>query len=62
MSAVEETGKTHKRTRQYGQPAKTDLHQLCADAGYSLEDLLGAMDERDGWRERVMEIRAVSAT
>ena len=31
---------------------------LCADIGYSLEDLTGAMDDRDGWWERVRETRA----
>ena len=39
-----------------GQPAKTYIQQLCADTGCSLEDLLGVMDDRDGWRERVKEI------
>ena len=28
------------------------LPQLGADTGYSLPDLPGAMDDRDGWRER----------
>ena len=27
--------------------------QLCMDTGCSQEDLLEAMDDRDGWRERV---------
>ena len=36
--------------------------QLCADIGHSLEDLLGAMDDRDGWRERVREICAGGMT
>ena len=31
-------------------------HQLCVDAGCSLEDLLGAVDNWDGWREREIEI------
>ncbi len=35
-----------------GRPASTYLHQLCADTGCSLEDLPGAMDDRDRWRER----------
>ena len=38
-----------------GQPARTYLHQLCADRGCSLEDLLEAMDDRDGWGERESE-------
>ena len=45
-----------------GRPARTYIQQLCADTGYSLEDLSGTMDDRDGWRERVREIRAGSAT
>ena len=45
-----------------GRPARTYLQQLCADSGCSLEDLQGAMDDRDGWRERVRKIRASSAT
>ena len=36
--------------------------QLCADTGCSLDDLLEAMDDREGWRERVRDIRAESAT
>ena len=35
-----------------GWPAKTDIHQLCADTRYSLEDLPRAMDYSDGWWER----------
>ena len=30
-----------------GQPARTFLHQLCADTGCSFEDLPGALDDRD---------------
>ena len=32
-----------------GQPARTYIQQLCADTGYSLVDLPGTMDNRDGW-------------
>ena len=39
--------------------ARIYLHKLCAG---SLEELPGAMDDRDGWRESVREIRAVSVT
>ena len=35
-----------------GRPARTYLHWLCADTGCSLENLLGAMDDRDWWKER----------
>ena len=45
-----------------GRPAWTYIQQLCADIGCSLEDLPEAMDDRDGWRERVREIRAGSVT
>ena len=34
------------------QPARTYIQQLCVDTGYSLEDFLGAIDDRDGWRVR----------
>ena len=43
-------------------PARTYIQQLCADMGCSLEDLPGAMDDREGWRERVRETRADGAT
>ena len=38
------------------QPARTYLHQLCADTGWGLEDLVRA---RDGWRERERERETV---
>ena len=43
-------------------PARTDIQQLCADTGCSPEDLLEAMDDREGWRERVRDIPADAAT
>ena len=46
---------SHGRAK-VGRRARTDIQQLCADTGYSLEDLPGAMDDRDEWRERVREI------
>ena len=45
-----------------GSLARTCLQQLCANTGCKLEDLLGVMDDRDGWQERVREIRASSTT
>ena len=46
-----------------GRSARTYIQQLCVNTGYSLdEDLLGAMDNRDGWQERVREICFGSAT
>ena len=41
-----------------GQAARTYIQQLYADTGCSLEDLPGAVDDRDGWHERVREIYA----
>ena len=45
-----------------GWPARTYIQQICTDIGYSLENLLGGIDDREWWRERVREIRAGSAT
>ena len=45
-----------------GRRAKTYRQHLCADKGCSLEDLPGAMDDREGWREKVRDICACSAT
>ena len=39
-------------------PARTYIQQLCADSGCSLEDLTEAIDDREGWWERVREINA----
>ena len=40
---------THSHGRaKAGRPARTYIQQLSADIGYSLEDLPGAMDDRDG--------------
>ena len=52
---------SHERAKA-GQPTRTYIQQLSTDTGYSLEDLPGAMDDRDRWRERVKDIRAGSAT
>ena len=41
-----------------GWPARTYIQQLCANTGCCLE----AMDNRDGWWERVREIYTVSTT
>ena len=45
-----------------GHPAWTYIQQLCADTGYSLEDFPEAMDDRDGWWERIREICAGCTT
>ena len=39
---------THGHT-SFGRPAGTYIHQLCVDTGYSLNDLSGAMYDRDRW-------------
>ena len=45
-----------------GRPARTYIQQLCADTGGSMKDLRGVMDDRNGWGERIREIRAGSMT
>ena len=45
-----------------GPPARTYIQQLCAESGYDLEDQSEAMNEREGWQERVREIRTGSTT
>ena len=50
---------SHRRA-EARRPARSYIQQLCADSGYSLEDILGAMDDRDKWQERVREICADS--
>ena len=37
-----------------GRQARTNRQQLCVDTGCSLEDLPRVMDDRGGWRDRVM--------
>ena len=45
-----------------GRPARTYIQQLCVDTGCSPEDVPEAMDDREGWRERVRDIRADDMT
>ena len=52
---------SHGRAKA-GRPDRTNIQQLCADTRCSLEDLLGVIDDRDGWRERVREIHAGSVS
>ena len=52
---------SHGRAKA-GRPVRTYLQQLRADTGCSPEDLPKAMDAREGWRERVRNIRADSVT
>ena len=43
-------------------PARTYIQQFCADTGCSSGDLPEAMDDREGRREMVRDIRADGAT
>ena len=52
---------THGRAKAV-RPARTYIQQLCEDTGCCPEDLPGAMNDREEWRERVRDIRATSAT
>ena len=38
---------SHGRAKA-GRPARTYIQQLCDDTGYNLEELPGAMDDKDG--------------
>ena len=51
---------THGRAKA-GRPAWTYIQQLCEDTGCCPEDLPRAMNDREEWRERVRDIRAISA-
>ena len=52
---------SHGRAKS-GRPPRTYIEQLCVDTGCSLEDLPEAMDDREGWWERVRDIRADGVT
>ena len=45
-----------------GRLARTYIQQLCADTGFRPEEQPEAMADREGWRERVWDIRADDAT
>ena len=45
-----------------GRPARTYIQQLCANTGCNPEDLPGAMDDKEGCRERVRNIPADGTT
>ena len=45
-----------------GRPAQTYIQKRCVDTGSNPEDLPEAMDNREGWRERVRDIRTDGAT
>ena len=48
-----------RRCSSVNWPVRIYLHQLCVDTGCSLEDLMGAMDDRDRCKERAREIHVV---
>ena len=52
---------THGRAKA-ARPARTYIQQLCADTGCRPEDLSEAMDGREGWREKVRDIRVDGVT
>ena len=52
---------SHGRAKA-GRPARTYIQQLCADTECSPEDLPEAMDDWEGCRERVRDIRADNMT
>ena len=69
LGITEEVKKNSEVTFSYGllhmdTPVLTSkyLHQLCADTGCILENLLGAMGDKDGWHERAMEPCGISMT
>ena len=43
-------------------PARTYIQQLCEDTGCGPEDLPEAMNDREKWREKVMDIRDCDTT
>ena len=55
-------GSPHMAEQKQDEPARTYIQQLCEDTGCSPEDLPGAMNNREKWRERVRDIRATSTT
>ena len=52
---------SHGREKS-GWPARTCIQQLCEDTRCSPEDLPEAMNDREGWRERVRDIRVDGTT
>ena len=52
---------SHDRAKA-GRPARTYIQQLYKNTGYSPEDLSAAIDDREGWWERVSDIRADGVT
>ena len=52
---------SHGRAKA-GRPARTYIQQLCEDTGCSPGDILKAMNDKEGWWERIRNIRADGTT
>ena len=61
ISDVHRGNPSHGRAK-VGKSARPYIQQLCANTGCSLENLLEAMDDREGWWERVRDICADGVT
>ena len=48
---------SHGRAKA-GRPSRTYIQQLSGDTKYSPEELPEAMNNREGWRERVRDLHA----
>ena len=63
-------GRTNSKVTFFNGPLHLDVpvladqqeHKLCPDTWCNLEDLPGAVNDRDGWREKIRKIHAVSPT
>ena len=53
--------RSHGRAK-FGWTARTYIQQFCTDTGCSPEDLPEAMNDREGWLEKVRDIRADGET
>ena len=51
-----------KRTSQNWPTNKDNMYQFSVNTRCNLEDLLKAMDNRDGWREKTRKFRAITST
>ena len=52
------SGPLHMDEQRQDDQLEPIYNKLCADTGCSLEDLPEVIDDREGWRERVKEVRA----
>ena len=61
ISVVALWNPTHGK-RSVVRPPKTLINQLCDDVHCNPEDLPNAMNDRDEWRVKVKNIRAISTS